>query len=44
MPYDEDGWEYHQDGRDSAACMGCFVIVAIIVCGAVVALSALLVG
>lgn len=40
----DDRWAYHQDERDRAASMGCFVVVAVILCGVVVAISAALLG
>lgn len=35
----DDRWAYHQDERDRAANMGCFVAAAVLVCMAVLAIS-----
>ena len=40
----DDRWAYHQDERDRAANMGCFVVVAVTICAAIIILSAALLG
>ena len=40
----DDSWAYHQDERDRATSMGCFLVLAIILGGLVIAMSAAVVG
>lgn len=37
----DDYWAYHQDERDHAATMGCFTVLAVLVCGVVLVIAAL---
>ena len=41
MARDDREWEYHQDSRDHALTMGCFTVAAVLLCGAVLLIAAL---
>ena len=40
----DDEWVYHQDERDSAASMGCFLLAVIVIGGALIAITVALIG